>query len=250
MSRRSKVPAVSESLDDFQTVSDHPGLSLDELSGSLANLLGKGADPYADEPRTDDDDALAAVAANDEARMGRADADCPISPRSILEAILFVGHPTNEPLTATHIAALMRGVRASEVDLLVEELNTAYREEGCPYTIRPVGVGYRLELTAEFEPLREKFYGKVREAKLSQAAIDALAVVAYHQPVDCAFVDKMRREESGRVLSQLVRRELLAIERTDERPRRTLYRTTARFLEFFGLQSLKELPQSQDFDRR
>ncbi len=250
MSRRNQIPAVSESLDDFQSISDHPGLSLDELSGSLAQLLGKGADPYAENAPAADAPEMATDGADEDEGRRRQDTDCPLSPRSILEAMLFVGHPANEPLTATHIAALMRGVRASEVDLLVEELNATYLEEGCPYAIRPVGVGYRLELTGEFESLREKFYGKVREAKLSQAAIDVLAVVAYHQPVDCAFVDKMRREESGRALSQLVRRELLTIERTDERPRRTLYRTTGRFLEFFGLQSLDELPQSQDFDRR
>ena len=98
--------------------------------------------------------------------------------------------------------------------------------------------------------LRNAFYGKIRTAKLSQAAVDVLAIVAYHQPLDKNEVEKLRREPSARLLNQLVRRELLSVERTEEKPRRSLFSTTSRFLDFFGLTSLDDLPQSQDFDRR
>ena len=119
-----------------------------------------------------------------------------------------------------------------------------------PYFVESVGGGYRLSLRDEFNSIRERFYGKIREAKLSQAAIDVLAVVAYHQPIDRKEVDKLRGEESVRVLNQLVRRELLSVERTDEKPRRSIFSTTERFLKLFGMNSIDELPQTQDFDRR
>ena len=80
--------------------------------------------------------------------------ECELSPRSILEAMLFVGHPQNEPLRSDQVAALMRGVMPREVDQLVEELNGIYREGKHPFQIVSAGAGYRLELCAEYDGLR------------------------------------------------------------------------------------------------
>ncbi len=63
--------------------------------------------------------------------------------------MLFVGHPQNEPLTNKQVASLMRGVRPSEIDALVRELNRDYRARGCPYWIVAEGAGYRLALRDE-----------------------------------------------------------------------------------------------------
>ena len=248
-------------LDDFQEPPDD-GISLDELSGSLASLLGQGDDPYetieegeaaapAEPTPTVIDTPNKPVAIKPKpSKPTFDDAACPVSPQSIFESMLFVGHPEDIPLTSKTVASLMRGVRANEVDLFVEELNARYEEDGCPYFIESTGGGYRLSLRDEFNSVRERFYGKIREAKLSQAAIDVLAIVAYHQPIDRTEVDDLRGEESARVLNQLVRRELLAVERTDEKPRRNIFTTTSRFLDLFGMSSIDELPQTQDFDRR
>ncbi len=172
-----------------------------------------------------------------------------ISPRTILEAMLFVGHPQHEPLTANHVASLMRGVRPAEIDELVVELNETYAAEQCAYWIESVGAGYRLVLRPEFAPLRDRFYGRVKEAKLSQQAIDVLALVAYNQPLTQPEIDRLRNAASGGVLTQLVRRGLLRVERPDHKPREPIFHTTDRFLELFGLESLDDLPQSQDPDR-
>ncbi len=235
-------------LDSFLDAPDDQGLSLDELSGSLANLIeGEGTDPYAaDAPLPcDDTDLLEAEVPLD------GEVICPVSPLTILEAMLFVGHPQNEPLTSRQVASLMRGVRPTEVDDLIVELNAKYDDEGCVYRVKSIDTGYRFELREEWQPIQENFYGKIREAKLSQTAIDVLAIVAYHQPIDRKEVESFRRgEASGTILAQLVRRELLRVEMTDEKPRRKLHHTTDRFLELFGIGSLDELPQSQDFDRR
>jgi segregation and condensation protein B len=162
--------------------------------------------------------------------------------------MLFVGSSNNEPLSGRVVAGLMRGVSPREIDELVQELNEAYTAEACPYHIVSVGTGYTMQLRPEFARLRDKFYGRVREAKLTQPAIDVLAMVAYRQPITRDAVTELRGQSSGAVLSQLVRRELLRIERTEENPRKPLYYTTDRFLDLFGMTSIDELPQSQEFD--
>lgn len=174
---------------------------------------------------------------------------CEISPRTILEAMLFVGHPTGQPLTAKFVSSLMRGVRPREIDDLIQELNETYDAEETPYRVESVADGYQLVLRAELHGLRDVFYGRVKEAKLSQAAIDVLAVVAYNQPLTRPEIDQLRHAASASLLSQLVRRGLLRVERPDQKPREPIYYTTERFLELFHLSSLDELPRSQDPDR-
>ena len=126
-----------------------------------------------------------------------------ITPRSILEAMLFVGHPTGESLTSERIAGLMRGVRPAEIDDLVKELNAEYAADGAAYEIRSVGPGYQLALRPQFGPLRDLFLGRIREARLSQAAIDILAIVAYHQPVTAAEIDRLAASRAGRLSRNL-----------------------------------------------
>ncbi len=247
MVRRKSKPSNAEEqlhLSSFQQPLEHHGPSLEEISQTLASHPTKELDPYGDPGPSD---SASSTLADSESVD---DADCPISPRSIFEAMLFIGHPEDKPLSSQQVAKLMRGVRPQEVDELVQELNAFYERENCPYFVDSQESGYVLTLRSEYAPMREVFYGKIRDARLSQVAIDVLAIVAYNQPISRDAVSEFRGEASNRVLSQLVRRELLRVERTDEKPRRTLYFTTERFLTLFGLRSLDELPQSHDFDKR
>jgi segregation and condensation protein B len=235
---------------------DDQGLSLDELSQTYAALLQKGADPYAEkhpapagndldtgpEHTADQSEVVPVLPRHDETASE-------ICPKSILEAILFVGHPTGEPLISERIAALMRGVRPAEIDDLVEELNEQYAAEGAPYTIVSVGPGYHLTLRPQFAPLRDAFHGRIREARLSQAALDVLAIVAYHQPIAQDAIEGLRDKPSGAILAQLVRRDLLAIERPADRKKSPTYCTTQRFLGLCGLSDLGQLPRSQEIER-
>ena len=228
---------------------EEQGISLDQLSQAFAQMLGQGSDPYAAadssvaiEPEVIDDDASDAVSSPDHA--------CEITPQTIVEAMLFVGSPDNRPLTSQEIAGLMRGVRPVEIDEVVRNLNQTYRTSGCPYTIISEGAGYRLTLREQFAGIREKFYGRVRQAKLSPAAIEVLAMVAYNQPLAADEVARLRGKPSGHLLAQLVRRQLLRIERPEEKPRTAQYYTTQRFLEFFTLESLEDLPRGQELERQ
>jgi segregation and condensation protein B len=231
-------------LDEFESADDH-GLPLEDLSRAYAELIGRGMDPY--EPREEGQTATGGDEVLDLAPEPMAsDEACALSPLHILEAILFVGHPENRPLESKEIAALMRGVRPQEIDDCVRELNVRYDAEQRPYRIDSAGPGYRLALRAEFHPLRDKVHGRLRAARLTQAAIDVLAVVAYNQPVTREQVDEIRGKPSAAVLAQLVRRQLLRIDRTQENGQRRSYvRTTSRFLSLFGLGSLEELPHDR-----
>jgi segregation and condensation protein B len=240
-------------LEGFAEPSDQ-GLSLDELSQAYAALLKKGVDPYPDRAKSPEaapgEEETRGQAAEPQAVLrGEDQATCEITPKSILEAMLFVGHPTGEPLLSERIAALMRGVRPAEIDDLVCELNDEYERNAAPYAVISVGAGYQLALRPEFAGLRDAFYGRVREARLSQTAIDVLAVVAYHQPLTQDEIDRLRGKPSGGVLSQLVRRDLLSLERPAEKKAKASYRTTDRFLDLFGLDDLSELPRSQELER-
>jgi segregation and condensation protein B len=190
-------------------------------------------------PGSDGQDQLEPAAQQD-------DDSCQLSPRTILEALLFVGSPTNEPLPAGRVAELMRGVQPEEIPDLVAELNRRYTADGCPYQIVSEGPGYRLVLREGYEGVRQRIYGRVREARLSPAAIDVLALLAYRQPLTAEEISRLRGLPSHHLLAQLVRRQLLRIERSETLGQRPHYYTTQRFLDLFGLESLKDLPEVED----
>ena len=181
---------------------------------------------------------------------GSVDDSGPVTPLGILEAMLFVGDRDNRPLTVERAAELMRGVEPGEIVALIEELNQRYTRSGCPYFIAADSDGYRITLRKPFHPLRERFYGRIREARLSQAAIDVLAIVAYQQPLTAEQISTVRGRASGSLLAQLVHRGLLRIERLSGKRSSTQYFTTDRFLRLFGLQTLADLPQSEELDRQ
>ncbi len=256
--QHSPTPPVAREdlgLEQFELEPDDNGLSLDDLGRAYAELVGGGQVPYESPPSAEDAPAPNPGESDElelprDEQLAAADESCELSPRSILEAILFVGHPENRPVSSREVAQLMRGVRASEIDEMVQELNAEYAAQKCPYEIRSVESGYRLELRSEFSRLRDKVYGRVRAAKLSQPAVDVLAIVAYNQPITREQVDEIRARPSGAILSQLVRRELLRIDRVVEGGKKgNRFVTTDRFLTLFGLSNLEELPQGQELDR-
>ena len=239
-------------LGSFQKPPQAEGLSLDQLNRAFAAMLGGGDDPYTAPAEPTDDPIQSALAADpNESSLvaaGAHDARCEINPRSILEAMLFVGLPDGGPLTAVQIASLMRGVRPAEIDELVCDLNADYAATSRPYYVAAEGAGYRMTLQGAFQAVRDKFLGRVKEAKLSPAAIEVLAVVAYNEPLTTEQVNELRGTASGPILTQLVRRQLLRIERAGGAPPKAHYLTTERFLRLVGVESLAELPRGLDLE--
>ena len=176
--------------------------------------------------------------------------ESPPPPVRILEAMLFVG---GAPVTAQRTIRLLRGLTAEQFTALIEELNRDYRRQNRPYAIVPQGAGYVLALRPKFLPLAERLRGAVRETRLSTAAVDVLALVAYRQPTSKVELDGLRGAESGGVLRQLVRRGLVQVAApaaaetsSASEPPAALYVTSPRFLEMFGLASLDDLPKTKE----
>jgi segregation and condensation protein B len=179
-----------------------------------------------------------------EGDTGGVDAKTPPAPDRILEALLFVG---GAPLTSARACQVIRGLTVDQFNNLIDDLNRTYRRQNRPYSIQPRQLGYALALKPKFRSVMEKVFGGVREARLSTQAIDVLALVAYRQPATKMEIDSLRGAESASLLRQLVRRGLIQVMYRAEAERKEVsYGTTQRFLEMFGLQSLDDLPKTQD----
>jgi segregation and condensation protein B len=173
--------------------------------------------------------------------------ETPPPPVRIVEALLFTG---GAPLTAAQACAIIRGLTPEQFAHALDTLNQDYRRQGRPYVIQPQGQGHVLTLRPRYRKVIDRLYGATREARLSPAALDVLALVAYRQPATRQEVDSLRGAESGALLRQLVRRGLIAVvQRGEAGQREVAYGTTPRFLELFGLSSLDDLPRTQDLQQ-
>ncbi len=217
-------------------------LSLSRLRDAFAAMLGgtkeEKPSPSRDTPPTPSDRPHEAPSRN-----------CEVNARTVVEAILFVGRPDNGPHSPRELAAAMRGVSPAEIEAAVAELNALYNVDGAPYRIEQTGGGYRLALRPEFDRMRDKFYGRVKEARLSPAVLEVLSILAYNQPATADEINEIRGAPSGAALATLVRRKLVKLERSGERVKSPQYSTTDRFLKLFGLEGLEALPHAEELEK-
>ncbi|MDB4416545.1 SMC-Scp complex subunit ScpB [bacterium] len=222
------------------------GLSMDDLGAAYARVAAEHdpeafAHPQEEEPH---DDSSESEPVDDEQEHPHEQEDL-VTPEAIVEAALFVGHPENKRFTAERLASLMRDVSPEEVVLLIDQLNESYREADQGLRIIQDEQGYRMSIAPEVEAVRRSFLGKVRETRLSQTAIEVLSLVAYQPGITAQKVQDQRGRESGPLLNQLVRRQLLRMERIKPaKGGRAIphYHPTERFLVLFGLDTLEDLP--------
>lgn len=249
--------AADLELEVSNAINDDDGdeFTLETLSEAYAEVTGQDCDTDTDagdpddEPNgassdLDEDHAIADTSTSPPAVDD--DAVCPISPESIVESILFVGSPSDVRLTSKKITSVLRDVSPKEVAQIVKQLNARYEEQNTAWRISTAKGDYRMVLHESLDSFKDDYFGRNREVKLNQSAIDVLAVVAYQQPTSREEIDKARGKSSNSVLNQLVKRQLLSHEKSEETPARKLYRTTDRFLDLFGLTEIEDLPQSHE----
>jgi segregation and condensation protein B len=163
--------------------------------------------------------------------------------RTALEAILMVvDEPVNEILLAQVVER-----PTEEVVTALRELAADYDEAGRGFELREVAGGWRFYTRASCAPYVEKFVLDGQQARLTQAALETLAVVAYRQPVSRARVSAVRGVNVDGVVRTLVSRGLIAEAGHDGESGSILYRTTPHFLERLGLRDLTELPDLAPF---
>ncbi|MBR3043308.1 MAG: SMC-Scp complex subunit ScpB [Oscillospiraceae bacterium] len=156
-----------------------------------------------------------------------------------LEAVLFAA---GEPMETDRLAEAL-GVTAEEITAAAGALMTALEESGSGLQLLTLGESWQITTRADFaEQIRAALEVK-RNTPLSNAAMEALTIIAYNQPVTKGFVERVRGVDSGSVVNTLVERGLLEEAGRIEVPGRPVtYRTTAHFLRTFGMQSLADLP--------
>ena len=173
--------------------------------------------------------------------------------KPVLEAIIYVAE---EPVTLDQIiAALAAGgpeaaLSKDDVRAALEELVSDYRQDARGIEIKEVAGGYRMATKAEHHETVRQFVKNLKPPiKLSLAALETLAVIAYRQPVTLPEIQEVRGVNAGGVIKTLLERKLITTAgRKDVMGRPILYRTTRDFLVQFGLKNLEELPSLKEFE--
>ena len=158
--------------------------------------------------------------------------------RSALEALLLLA---DEPMSVMTLAQATRRP-VEEVEPVVRELSQEYTEQGRGFDLREVAGGWRFYTRAECSPLIERWVLDGQQARLTQASLETLAVIAYQQPVSRGRVSAVRGVNVDGVIKTLLTRGLIEEAGHDGESGSILYRTTSYFLERLGASSLDELP--------
>jgi segregation and condensation protein B len=162
---------------------------------------------------------------------------------ALVEAALFAA---DEPLTARRLAAVAGLTDGAEARRLVRKLQTLLDHDGTAFQVEELAGGFQLLTRPEYHPWLARLRRTGNDLRLSAAARETLAIVAYRQPIMRADIEAVRGVQCGEVLRQLMEKGLLRIAgRHDSLGRPVLYGTTKKFLQVFGLKSLRDLPQAE-----
>lgn len=167
----------------------------------------------------------------------------PSGARGAIEAVLMV---VEEPVTELALASAL-GLTTDTVEVLLADLAADYDTAGRGFELRQVAGGWRIYSRAAYAPAVEKFMLDGQTAKLTQAALETLAIVAYRQPVSRARVGAIRGVNVDAVMRTLLTRGLVEEAGHDSETTAVLYRTTTYFLQRLGLTSIEELPALAPF---
>lgn len=243
-------------VDDIELAYREAMKSLDEAELQVGSALMELADSDSDD---DFDQATAFTSigneladdleahAAPEATAALTEGSVRISPRSVIEGALFVGGDV--ALTARKLASLIGQDTDTRLAVrLIDQLNEDYASENRPYEIQLHEGGFRLQLREDFAHVAMKVFGMgPREVRLSPEVLEVLAFVAYNQPVTKEDLTEIGQGQSLTHIRQLLRLQLVEVERTGSRRTDIAYRTGARFLKLFELESIDDLPQANVF---
>lgn len=172
---------------------------------------------------------------------------------SIIEALIF---SSDEPISEIEIIRAIKGIDGEEIEITsadvhsaVEELNKRYDEHGNSFNIKKIANGFIFATTE----INAKYVGFLSSEKskrrLSQAALETLAIIAYKQPITKPELEQIRGVNSDYILNTLLEKNLITIiGRAETIGRPLLYGTTTEFLKYFGLYNLSDLPKPREIE--
>lgn len=166
--------------------------------------------------------------------------------KALLEALLFL---SGEPVMPSTLKAVS-GLDEAETKRLMEEIITDYRDRDGGILIAEIAAGYQMITNPQYAAWIRKFDSSIASNKLSAAALETLAIIAYKQPMIKAEVEQIRGANSDGVVKTLLDRRLIKIIGKKEAPGKPiLYGTTKEFLQYFGLKDITELPTLKELAR-
>jgi segregation and condensation protein B len=174
------------------------------------------------------------------------DSENELTVESVIEAVLFT---SDEPLSAERLANIVEtGVR--QVRQHIQTLNDKYQASNNAFRIEQIAGGYQMLTLSPYKGWLEKLSCSRSDSKLSPAALETLAIIAYKQPVMRADIEAIRGVAAGELIRGLMYKGLVKIVgRAEVLGRPMLYGTTKKFLEIFGLNSLKDLPKVEELKK-
>lgn len=163
----------------------------------------------------------------------------------IIESLLFVA---DEPVSIQQLKALIETEDTAAIRTAIEELTQEYDHRGGGFELRPIAGGYQFRTRSEYSEWVKRFL-KPSPARLSRAALETLAIIAYKQPIIRADVEHIRGVDCGGVLRMLLEKKLIRVlGRKDIPGRPMIYGTTRQFLEVFNLKDLRDLPSPKEIE--
>jgi len=166
--------------------------------------------------------------------------------KSIVESLIFA---SDIPIPASQIKALVEEAKDSEIRKAVDALNLEYSQTNRAFSIVQVAGGFQMVTRENYAPWIRKLFLKRITARLSQAALEALAVIAFRQPVSKPEIEAIRGVNSDGVIHTLLERKLITMTGRAEGPGRPLlYKTTQEFLRYFGVNDLSDLPKPRELE--
>jgi len=213
-----------------------------EIDRVIGVLLGETGEPASEQDRGPTTEDIQQTAEEPEVSSPPAGEEVP-TVESVLEAILFA---TDEPLTDSKLAGIVE-TTAKQVRESIESLNARYAAENHAFRIEQIAGGYQMLTLNTYNSWLKKMLRARSDNKLSPAAMETLAIIAYKQPIIRADVEAIRGVAVGEVIRSLMYKGLVKITgRAEILGRPMLYGTTKKFLEIFGLNSLKDLPKVEE----
>ncbi len=165
--------------------------------------------------------------------------------KNIIESLLFVA---DEPLTIDRLKKIISGAESRELREVLEELEADYETRQGGFFLKQVAGGYQIRTRPEYMEWIKRLL-QPRPQRLSKAALETLAIIAYKQPVIRSDVEHIRGVDCGGVLRVLLERKFIRVLGRKDIPGRPLiYATTKRFLEVFDLKNLKDLPTPKEIE--
>lgn len=171
---------------------------------------------------------------------------------SVVEAMIFA---SPEPVTADELCtALLREdeslvITSADISGIIVKLNESYEESGRSFSIIHRGRGYTFATDKRYHPWLKYIQHENINRKISQSAIETLAIIAYRQPITKPEIEQVRGVDSGYIIRTLMEKKLITVAgRRDSPGKPLLYKTSDTFLMHFGISSVEELPKPREID--